>query len=47
MKFYIGASSFQSGDIVGFSSASKIAGLIDFSTGPGLGNFTAVVHHDQ
>lgn len=47
MKFYVATSAYQAGTIVNFQTATKVAGLVDFSSGPGLGMNSAVVTHDQ
>jgi hypothetical protein len=39
VKFYVSKSDFVQGTIVDFQSVSKVAGLIDFSSGPGLGMY--------
>lgn len=46
MKFYIATSAFSAGAIVNFRTATKVAGLVDFSSGPGLGMNSAVVTHE-
>jgi hypothetical protein len=47
MKFYIGQFSYEPGEIVDFNSVSGDCGVIDFSSGPGLGRTTAVVTQDE
>lgn len=47
MKFYVGQFSFQAGEIVDFSTVSAKCGLIDFSSGPGLGKYYAVIKQDE
>jgi hypothetical protein len=37
VKFYVSKSDFVQGTIVDFQSESKVAGIIDFSSGAGLG----------
>ena len=46
VKFYVTKSSAVQGTIVDFQSVSLIAGVIDFSFGPGLGQFGAHVVHN-
>jgi hypothetical protein len=46
-EFYIAESSFQAGVIVDFQSVSKTAAVINFSSGEGLGKFTAIVTHNN
>jgi hypothetical protein len=44
VKFYVSKSDFVQGTIVDFQSESKVAGLIDFSSGPGLGMYVNSVN---
>ncbi|KAL7952397.1 hypothetical protein V8C34DRAFT_323328 [Trichoderma compactum] len=48
MKFYVSQSHIEAGEVIAFTSVSKKAGVIDFSSGPGAGKDTAaVVHKDN
>ena len=47
MKFYIGQYSFKAGAVVDFQTVSSHCASIDFSTGLGLGKYTAIVKQDS
>jgi len=46
MKFYIGQYDYEAGAVVDFQSVSSDAALIDFSSGAGYGQYTAIVTQD-
>jgi hypothetical protein len=46
IKFYVSKFLSVQGTIIDFQSSSAVAGIIDFSTGPGLGMFGAEVSHN-
>ncbi|KAN0095991.1 hypothetical protein V8E51_014796 [Hyaloscypha variabilis] len=46
MKFYIGQYDLEAGTVVDFQSVSSDAAVIDFSGGPGYGQYTAIVRQD-
>lgn len=46
IKFFVSKFTSVQGNIVNFQSSSAHAGIIDFSTGPGLGMFGAEVTHN-
>ncbi|ETS84696.1 hypothetical protein PFICI_02721 [Pestalotiopsis fici W106-1] len=47
MKFFVATSSYRAGQIVNFATATMDAGVVDFSTGLGIGKNTAVITHDN
>jgi len=46
VKFYVAKANYIQGTVVDFQSVSKLAGVIDFSSGAGLGMFAAIITHN-